>query len=187
VNAQRRTDSDLVPEFRQLTRASEVGPELARELIECWIVVSNGGGAVGFPFPPVSRRDVEPVAEKLIASLDPQRSRLLVAMADGVLAGWLSIRRESAPVVAHWGTINSVQTHPRFRGRGFGKGLMDRARLVARDDMGLEQLHLAARAGMGLEEFYGRLGWREIGRWPGALRFGPGDDRDEVLMLLAPL
>jgi hypothetical protein len=64
---------------------------------------------------------------------------------------------------------------------------MEHARRIARDDMGLEQLHLAARAGMGLEEFYGRLGWREVGRWPGALRLGPGDDRDEVLMLLAPL
>ncbi len=53
--------------------------------------------------------------------------------------------------------------------------------------MGLEQLHLAVRGGMGLETFYGRLGWREVGRWPGALRLRPGDDRDEVLMLLAPL
>jgi GNAT superfamily N-acetyltransferase len=187
VNTRSRKDNDLVLEFRQLTRADEVGSELLRELIECWITVSNGGGAVGFPFPPVSRQEVEPVADMLIAGLDPQRSRLLVATADGVLAGWLNIRRESAPVVAHWGTIHSVQTHPRFRGRGIGAGLMGRARCVARDDMGLEQLHLAARAGMGLEEFYGRLGWREIGRWPGALRFGPGDDRDEVLMLLAPL
>ncbi|RDV48322.1 hypothetical protein DDV98_29620 [Streptomyces sp. IB2014 011-12] len=34
----------------------------------------------------------------------------------------------------------------------------------------LEQLHLAARGGVGLEDFYGRLGWKEIGRWPGALR-----------------
>jgi hypothetical protein len=64
---------------------------------------------------------------------------------------------------------------------------MSRVRQVAREEMGLEQLHLAARAGLGLEEFYGRLGWREIGRSPGALRLGPGDDRDEVLMLLAPL
>lgn len=187
MNVQSRADNDPMPEFRQITRAGEVGPELRRELIECWIAVSNGGGAVGFPFPPVSLREVEPVADKLMASLDPQLSRLLLAMADGVLAGWLNIRRESHPVVAHWGTINSVQTHPRFRGRGIGAGLMERARRVARDDMGLEQLHLAARAGMGLEEFYGRLGWREVGRWPGALRFGPGDDRDEVLMLLAPL
>jgi hypothetical protein len=51
--------------------------------------------------------------------------------------------------------------------------------------MGLEQLRLEARGGEGLEEFYGRLGWKEIGRWPGALRFDHGD-RDEVLMLLAP-
>ena len=64
---------------------------------------------------------------------------------------------------------------------------MTHARQVARQDMGLEQLHLAARGGMGLEHFYARLGWREIGRWPGALRLAPGDDRDEVLMVLSPL
>jgi hypothetical protein len=46
---------------------------------------------------------------------------------------------------------------------------------------------LAARGGVGLEDFYGRLGWKEIGRWPGALRLAPGDDRDEILMILAPL
>ncbi|MBZ2408821.1 hypothetical protein HX747_15930 [Streptomyces sp. L06] len=60
-------------------------------------------------------------------------------------------------------------------------------RQVAREELGLEQLHLAARGGAGLEEFYGRFGWRESGRRPGVLRFGPGDDRDEVLMHLAPL
>jgi GNAT superfamily N-acetyltransferase len=80
-----------------------------------------------------------------------------------------------------------VQTHPRFRRHGIGAGLMNRVRQIAAEEMGLEQLHLAARGGMGLEQFYGRLGWEEIGRWPGALRFGPDDDRDEVLMLLAPL
>ncbi|MFC8257709.1 hypothetical protein ACFUNF_08735 [Streptomyces sp. NPDC057291] len=35
---------------------------------------------------------------------------------------------------------------------------------------GLQQLRLAARAGAGLENFYGRLRWKEIGRRPGALR-----------------
>ncbi|MCC3777296.1 hypothetical protein [Streptomyces sp. UNOB3_S3] len=33
----------------------------------------------------------------------------------------------------------------------------------------------------------GRLGWRETGRWPDALRFAPHDTRDEILMILAPL
>jgi hypothetical protein len=64
---------------------------------------------------------------------------------------------------------------------------MNHVRDIARDEMGLEQLHLAARGGVGLEDFYGRLGWKEIGRWPGALRLAPGDDRDEILMILAPL
>jgi hypothetical protein len=63
---------------------------------------------------------------------------------------------------------------------------MHRARDVARDELGLEQLRLEARGGEGLEDFYRRLGWQEIGRWPGALRFDHGD-RDEVLMLLTPL
>jgi hypothetical protein len=38
-----------------------------------------------------------------------------------------------------------------------------------------------------LERFYSRLGWEVTGRWPGALRFAPGDDRDEILMILATL
>ncbi|MFD7648449.1 GNAT family N-acetyltransferase [Streptomyces albidoflavus] len=85
------------------------------------------------------------------------------------------------------GTLHHVQTHPELRGRGIGGALMGYVRQVAREELGLEQLHLAARGGAGLEEFYGRLGWRESGRRPGVLRFGPGDDRDEVLMHLAPL
>jgi hypothetical protein len=64
---------------------------------------------------------------------------------------------------------------------------MTHARHVAREEMGLEQLRLAARGGTGLEGFYSRLGWEVTGRWRGALRFAPGDDRDEILMILAPL
>jgi hypothetical protein len=64
---------------------------------------------------------------------------------------------------------------------------MHRLREVARDEMGLEQLHLAVRGGMGLEDFYSRLGWRVTGRWPGKLRLAPDDTRDEILMILTPL
>jgi GNAT superfamily N-acetyltransferase len=183
----RTMSDDLAPTYQQAVRPDEVSHGLRSDLIECWMTVSNSGGAVGFPFPPVSAADVEPVAAQVIESLDPQLSRLLFAKVDGVLAGWLNVRRQARPLVAHWGTVNSVQTHPRFRGRGIGAGLMSRVRHIAREEMGLEQLRLAARAGMGLEDFYSRLGWQEVGRWPGALRFGPDDDRDEVLMLLAPL
>lgn len=179
--------SNDAPSFQQVTHPRQISPELTQELIACWITVSNAGGAVGFPFPPVGTTHVAPVAEELIAGLDPQRSRLVLATVDGILVGWLSIRRDPRPLVAHWGTVSHVQTHTAFRGRGIGAALMNRARQIARDEMGLQQLHLAARAGIGLEDFYRRLGWKETGRWPGALRLGPDDDRDEILMILAPL
>jgi GNAT superfamily N-acetyltransferase len=173
-------------QVRQLAHPGEVSAGRRRELIDCWVTVSNAGGAVGF-LPPADSAQVSPAAAELIAGLEPQRSRLLLALADGVLAGWLNIRRELSPLVAHWGTVNSLQTHPAFQGRGIGTTLMTQARRVAREEMGLEQLHLALRGGTGLERFYRRLGWRVIGSWPGALRIAPGDDRDEILMILTPL
>ncbi|WP_372498641.1 GNAT family N-acetyltransferase [Yinghuangia soli] len=122
----------------------------------------------------------------MIAGLDPEYSRLVLAATGGRLVGWLHVGRHRDPLVRHWGTVRRVQSHPEARGLGVGTALMDGVRQIARDEMGMEQLHLGARGGEGLEEFYGRLGWREIGRHPGALRFAHGD-RDEVFMLLRPL
>ncbi|MFI6603937.1 GNAT family N-acetyltransferase [Nonomuraea sp. NPDC050536] len=173
-----------IPEFLQITSPHEMSSYLRREMVECWVAVSNAGGAAGFPFPPVSFDQVAVVADQVIAGLAPQLSRLLVARADGTLAGWLNVRRDANPLIAHWGTVHHVQTHTGFRGRGIGAALMHELHRLAREEMGLEQLHLAARGGVGLEDFYGRLGWKEIGRWPGALRLAPGDDRDEILMVL---
>lgn len=178
-------DNALV--LHQVLGPRQISADRTRDLVECWVAVTNAGGAAGFPFPPVDADLVAPAAERLIAGLDPRRSRLVLAMIGTTLVGWLSLRRNPDPPVAHWGSIHHVQSHPAFRGRGVGAALVGRAREIARDEMGLEQLHLAARGGTGLEDFYGRLGWREVGRWPGALRFGPGDDRDEILMILAPL
>lgn len=174
-------------ELRQVVHPHEISAEPAEELVDCWITVTNAGGAAGFPFPPVDVAQVAPVADRIIGDLEPQRSRLVLAFAGGALAGWVNIRRDLNPLTAHWGTVNHVQSHIGFRGRGIGTALMTRARKIAREEMDLEQLHLAARAGVGLEDFYGRLGWKEIGRWPGALRLAPDDDRDEILMVLAPL
>ncbi|MEU9236023.1 GNAT family N-acetyltransferase [Streptomyces subrutilus] len=179
--------SDSVPILTQFVRPEEITEDLLLALVECWSEVSNAGGAAGFPFPPVDSVEVTAAVKRLIAGLSPTGSRLIVAMVDGGLVGWLNLRCDAHPLVAHWGTLHHVQTRLDVRGQGIGAGLVRRARDVARDEMGLEQLHLAARGGVGLEEFYGRLGWQEIGRWPGALRLADGDDCDEVLMLLSPL
>jgi GNAT superfamily N-acetyltransferase len=171
----------------QLVRPSDADAALRQELTDCWIAVTNAGGAAGFPFPPVGAQQVAPRVDNLTTRLDPQRSRMLLARSNGTLAGWVLLSRDPNPLIAHWGTVNHLQTQPALRGQGIGTALMQRLRQIARDEMGLEQLHLAARGGAGLEEFYARLGWRVTGRWPGKLRLAPNDTRDEVLMILTPL
>ncbi|MGV9884775.1 N-acetyltransferase family protein [Streptomyces sp. NPDC003006] len=173
--------------LQQLTSPDAVTPRLRRALVECWVEVTNSGGAAGFPFPPVDADTVTPVLDRIVGLLSPDTSRLLTVDVDGELAGWLNVRRDRFELIAHWGTLHHVQTRTAVRGRGVGRALMDGVRRVAREEMGLEQLHLAARGGVGLEDFYGRLGWKEVGRWPGALRLAEGDDHDEVLMILDPL
>ncbi|CAM5377085.1 N-acetyltransferase [Streptomyces narbonensis] len=179
--------SPSAPLYAQLTSPDAASDVLVAALAECWTEVSDAGGAAGFPFPPVDPAEVAAEVDRLVTGLAPATSRLVVATLDGALAGWLNLRRDPDPLVAHWGTLHHVQTRLGVRGRGIGAGLVRQSRVIARDEMALEQLRLAARGGVGLEEFYGRLGWREAGRWPGALRLAPGDDRDEVLMVLSPL
>jgi hypothetical protein len=80
---------DLVP----ASNPSDRTPALRQQLIDCWIAVSNTGGAAGFPFPPVDSHDVAPVADQLIARLHPDRLRLLLALAhhDHTLLGWVAL------------------------------------------------------------------------------------------------
>ena len=165
-----------------IDRPDALGDDQLAALAACWIAVSNSGGAVGFPTAPVDESAVREAAEALRASLGTH-CRLLVGEEDDELAGWLVLQLNTAPLVAHWGTLLRVQTDPRFRGRGYGRVLMVEAVRMA-ESLGLEQLHIEVRGGQGIEDFYAALGWRIVGTWPSALRLRPGDDRDELLMLL---
>jgi GNAT superfamily N-acetyltransferase len=178
-----RHDLDII----QLTNPGDADPAVRREMTACWVAVSNAGGAAGFPFIPVSADEVSAAVDDLAASLDPWRSRILLARVDGALAGWVGLSRASSPLISHWGTVSHLQTQLTHRNHGIGSALMRALRQVARDEMGLEQLHLAARGGTGLEDYYARLGWKVTGRWPGKLRLAPDDTRDEILMILTPL
>ncbi|MFD8410785.1 GNAT family N-acetyltransferase [Streptomyces sp. NPDC059650] len=172
----------------QLTTPAGVPPATARQLTDCWTAVVNAGGAViahELPMPPVSATEVAPAVDRLVHSLDPLRCRILLAVDGESLSGWLVLRHDPHPLVAHCGVVNHLQTLPGLRGRGVGSALMTGVAAIARDELGLERLQLSARSGCGLEGFYRRLGWVEVGRWPGALRVAPGDDRDDVLMSLA--
>jgi GNAT superfamily N-acetyltransferase len=172
----------------RFTRPSDVDGSLRGELAGCWAAVVDAGGAVippDCPPPPVTPAALRPAVDRLVESLAPEHGILLTATLDSTLAGWLVLRREAHPLEAHCGVVNHVQTRVGLRGRGVGAALMRRVRHVAQEDMGLDRLKLSVRAGLGLEHFYRKAGWTEVGRWPGALRLAPGDDRDEILMSLA--
>ena len=176
--------TDVDPAWTWSTTPVDVDAATRDELLACWRDVSNAGGAVGFPFLPIDDAQVRPAVAAMVAALDPAGDRLLLARVGGALAGWLVLVRNRSPLTAHWARVLRVQTALTHRGRGIGGALMEEARRAARDDLGLDQLHLELRSGLGLEAFYERLGWREVGRWPAALRWSDADRRDEVLMLL---
>lgn len=169
----------------QVVRTPDVVDAQLRDgLAACWAATANAGGAVGFPWPPVTMRQVHGALDELIAGLEAAQTVLVVAEDDEGVAGWVSLDLNRSPLVEHWATVRRLQAHPRARGTGVGSALMAELVQVARDELGLHQLHLAVRGGMGLEHFYRRLGWNEVGRWPDALRFDDTDVRDEVLMVL---
>lgn len=162
-----------------------VDPATRSRLLACWRDVSNAGGAVGFPFLPVSDENVRPALEAMVQSLDPRLNRLLIVTIGEVLAGWLLLAGNESELTAHWARVLRVQTALEYRGRGIGRLMMAEVARAARHEFGLEQLHLELRAGLGLESFYRNCGWSVVGTWPGALRMNEHDYRDEVLMLLS--
>lgn len=160
-----------------------ISAHMREGLATCWVDTTNAGGAVGFPWPPVTLDDVIGEVDDLIARVDGGDALLVVATEASRVVGCVALDRNEYPLVAHWATVRRLQTHPTVRGRGIGRALMTELVSAARED-GLRQLHLAVRAGMGLEDLYRKLGWQVMGTWPEALRLGQDDYRDEVLMAL---
>jgi GNAT superfamily N-acetyltransferase len=170
-----------------MSDAGDVDVDLRDALTSCWVQVTNAGGAVGFPFPPVDAEEVGPAVDDMCRSLHPDRARLLLAYVDEQLAGWVTVVRNPSRLTAHWATIQRLQTATAFRGLGIGRALMVRARSLAVDELGVDHLWLSVRGGMGLEAFYEQLGWTVTGTHPSALRLGPDDTRDEIFMTLIDL
>jgi GNAT superfamily N-acetyltransferase len=96
------------------------------------------------------------------------------------VVAWLLLAESESHLRRHWRTVYRVQVDPTRQGAGLGRSLMAAAARYAQDSLGLEALTLMTRSGTGAERFYKRCGYREVGRIPGAMRVGPGDDRDEV-------
>jgi GNAT superfamily N-acetyltransferase len=157
-------------------------PALRDEIVSLWTEVTNAGGAVGF-VDPVTRDDVLPMAHAAFAEVGEGPDRLLAGYEGERLAAMLIFVDNRFVLKDHWCTLKRVMVHPGCQGRGYGVALMRQAERLARQ-LGREALHVTVRSGLGLERFYTSLGYKEVGRLPGALRVGPADDRDEILMWL---
>ncbi len=158
-----------------------LAPRLREDLLDTWVAVTEAGGAVGFvPPAPVPR---------IAATLDAVLARIadgtdaLGVLYDGDRAVGMGILAADGGVLRrHWRWVLRVMVHPDHQGNGAGALLMNGLHEVA-TGLGLEQLILTIRDGLGLERFYARFGYEIIGRHPTAIRLAPGDDRDEVYLL----
>jgi GNAT superfamily N-acetyltransferase len=161
----------------------ELTERLREDVVALWMAVSNAGGAVGF-VGQVGPAQVGPVAERTFAGVAEGHDRLLVGYAGDRLAGLLVLVGQRFALAEHWRTVTRVMVHPNLQGQGYGAALLREAERLARD-AGWDALHLTVRAGAGVERFYAGLGYKEVGRLPGAIRVAPGDDRDEIHMWLS--
>ncbi|MBA5225396.1 MULTISPECIES: GNAT family N-acetyltransferase [Streptomyces] len=177
-----------------------VTPALRNGLLTLWTDVSNAGGSVGF-VPPVEAGDVRPALVRHFVAMSEGHTRLLVGRYDaddaddtdgadgadkeGEVVAAAFLAANTHPLMRHWAWLHTVMVHPRRQGGGHGRALLAAAERAARAMPGIEAIRLTCRGGTGLERFYEACGYKEVGRVPGAIRVGPGDDRDDVTMLLA--
>jgi GNAT superfamily N-acetyltransferase len=161
-----------------------VGPELRDGVLTLWTDVSNAGGSVGF-VPPVGVEDIRPEWLKHLAAMAERRTHLLVGLdGTGAVAATAFLSLNTHRLMRHWLWLYTVMVHPRHQGKGYGRDLLAAAEQAAASLDGIEAIRLTCRGGEGLERFYSSCGYKEVGRVPGAIRVGPGDDRDDVTMLL---
>jgi GNAT superfamily N-acetyltransferase len=164
----------------EVRAVTSVDDALRRDLLTCWTDVTNAGGAVGF-VPPVTEDDVVPLLDRLLDGVRSGRDVLALLTVDGQTVGFASLVGSQGPLRLHWGTVLRVQVHPSRQGQGLGRVLLAGVHDIARA-RGWEFLHLTARGGTGVDDFYRGLGYTEVGRLPGAIRVAPDDDRDEIIM-----
>ncbi|WP_431728858.1 N-acetyltransferase family protein [Verrucosispora sp. TAA-831] len=160
----------------------ELTPDLRTRIVALWVDVTNAGGAVGF-VAPVTGDEVRTIADPTLAGIADGPDRLLLGYDGDRLVAMAILTDPRFHLKRHLRVLTRVMVHPDTQGHGVGDALMREAERVARD-LGLAALHVTVRDGLRLDRFYRRLGYREVGRWPAALRVGPGDDRDEILMWL---
>lgn len=169
--------------FEQVSATEATDPTLREGLLRLWVTVIDAGGSVGFLRPaPVA--DVARTLDAALARVAAGADALGVLRRGGEVVGMGLLVDTGSGLRRHWRTVLRVMVLPGLQGAGHGRRLVTGLHDLARG-LGLEQLALSVRGGENLEGFYERLGYQVIGRHPGAIRVGAGDDRDEVLLVIS--
>lgn len=158
-------------------------PALREQLLTLWVEVTDAGGAVGFTAP-ADRAEVAQALDTALARVAAGRDLLAVIRRDGAPVGMGFLVAGGSRLRTHWRTVLRLMVHPALQGSGAGSRLLEGLHELA-CGLGLEHLRLTVRGGTGTERFYERFGYVIVGRHPGAIRVAPGDDRDELTMVLA--
>lgn len=156
-------------------------PGLRADLLDTWVAATDAGGSVGFTAP----APVQLIAETLDLALDRVAAGkdLLGVLHNGErYAGMGLLVNADCTLNDHWRTVLRVMVHPKYQGGGAGRLLMNGLRQSA-VELGLQQLQLTVRDGHSLEDFYGKLGYRMVGRHPRAVRVAADDYRDELMLV----
>jgi GNAT superfamily N-acetyltransferase len=175
---------DPVPpvRFTPVPRSEVADPSLRRDLLRTWVEVTDAGGAVGF-VPPADPAAIAETLDRALAGVSDGRDALGVLRQQDTAVGMGLLVSERHALRRHWRKVLRLMVRPELQGAGAGGLLLEGLHTMARD-LGLEQLALSVRGGTGTEGFYQRFGYVEFGRHPDAIRIAPGDDRDEILMLV---
>ena len=167
--------------FHAVSPSQAAEPNLRADLLATWVAVTDAGGPVGFTSPAPIDQIATVLDEALLRVRAGQDALGVLRLGDRVVGMGLLVDRGS-PLTRHWRTVLRVMVHPEHQGGGAGSILMNGLHELART-LGLEQLQLTIRDGYQLERFYQRHGYEAVGRHPGAVRVGPGDDRDEIMLV----
>jgi GNAT superfamily N-acetyltransferase len=169
--------------FAPILPTEALGLRLREDLLDTWVAVTDAGGAVGFTAP-ADVAAVESALDSALGSVAAGRDVLGILRHGRTAVGMGFLVDRGSAVQQHWRTVLRVMVRPELQGSGGGRLLLEGLHRIARS-RGLEQLQLTVRGGTGVERFYQRFGYTVVGSHPGAVRVAPGDDRDEIMMVVS--
>jgi acetyltransferase len=138
------------------------------------------GASVGF-LPPLLDQDALAYWQEVIAGLAGPHLLLLIAQAEGGLAGTIQLHLASTPNGRHRAEVAKLMVHTRYRRQGIGRALMLAVEAEARH-AGRSTLVLDTRQGDPSEQLYLSLGYARAGAIPDYARSADGTLHTTVFM-----